>query len=416
MCERFFLGGIDMKKFLAAVIMLLCLSSFACAEPARNLSTSVDAFSWKYFAMLNRDENIFYSPYGINAALSILANGASGDTQRELLNALEADNLENLNEGHKNFSKLVEKKYRGDNLFMESNLLLIDKKIIGHGLDKNFKQFVTDIYKSDVREADFENNLRGEQQKISRWVSDKTGGFIPDYNSIANAQTLTDLLNVVYFKGKWQMPFKVHATDIEDFNNRNGSIRKVKMMNKVFDNRIVYREDEKFKGIKLPYSDGATMYLILPVDNDALNVAELWNAESLSARADFINGLSRSTKYRGEVVVRLPKFELDIENNLVESLKAIGITKSFTDDAEFFNIINGKPLKIDNAQHRAKVKVDEQGTEAAAITEITMLEATAIPPHDEPPTVYFIADRPFLFLIRDVQADVTLFAGVVNNL
>lgn len=404
-----------MKKFLAAVIFMMSLFNVACAEPARNLSTSVDAFSWKYFATLNHDENIFYSPYGINAALSILANGASGDTLKEIIFALDADNLDNLNECHRNFSELAGKKYRGDNLFMESNLLLIDKKIIGHGLDENFKRVVTDIYKSDVREADFENNLRGEQQKISRWVSDKTSGFIPDYNSIANAQTLTDLLNVVYFKGKWQMPFKVHATDIEDFNNRNGSIRKVKMMNKVFDNRIVYREDEKFKGIKLPYSDGAAMYLILPVDK-SLNVAELWNAETFSARADFINGLSRSSKYRGEVVVRLPKFELDIENNLVESLKAIGITKSFTDAAEFFNIINGKPLKIDNAQHRAKVKVDEQGTEAAAITEITMLEATAMPPHDEPPTVYFIADRPFLFLIRDVQADVTLFAGVVNNL
>ncbi|MBR4904579.1 MAG: hypothetical protein IKZ53_07885 [Selenomonadaceae bacterium] len=403
-----------MKKFLTAVILMLIFIGHANAEPARNLSTSVDVFCWKYFATLNRDENIFYSPYGINAALSILANGASGDTLKEIIFALDADNLENLNDCHKNFSEYAEKNYRGENLFMESNLLLIDKSVIGKGLDKNFKRVVTDIYKSDVRKANFSSDLDGEKQKISNWVSDKTAGFIPNYKSIVTADTLTDLLNVVYFKGKWQMPFKAHVTEVETFNNRNGSTREVDTMNKVFENAIAYREDEKFKGIVLPYSENAAMYLILPVDK-SLNVAEFWNNETFSYRADFINGLRNSSAFDGEVVVRLPKFELDIENSLVDSLKAMGIEKSFTDDAEFFNIINGTSLKIENAKHRAKVKVDEQGTEAAAITEIN-INATAVFNPKPPPTVYFIADRPFLFMIRDVKSNVTLFAGVVNNL
>ncbi len=412
-----------MKKFFMAVILLLSLSSFACAaekiverEPARNLSTSVEEFCWKYFATLDKNENIFYSPYGINAALSILANGASGDTRQEILHALEADNVENLNDCHKNFSESAEKIYRGENLFMESNLLLVDKKIIGRGLDKNFKQVVTDIYKSDVRQADFENNLRGEKQKISAWVSDKTNGFIPNYNSIANAATLTDLLNVVYFKGKWAMPFKARQTFKRDFKNRDGSIKKVDMMSKTFEEQISYCEDEKFKGIEIPYSAGAAMYLILPVDEDALNIAELWNGENFSARADFLDALKKTPAFDGEVVVRLPKFELDIENNLVENLKAMGIEKSFTDGAEFFNIVNGTPLKIDNAKHRAKVKVDESGTEAAAVTEIVMVEATATPDPRPPRRVYFLAERPFLFMIRDVESGTILFAGVVNNL
>ena len=405
-----------MKRFLLAVIIMLSLTATACAEPARNLSTSTDAFCWKYFATLNRDENIFYSPYGINAALSILANGASGDTLKEILHALEADNLDNLNDGHKRFSEAAAEIYRGENIFMESNLLLIDKSVIGRGLDKKFKRIVSDVYGSDVREADFGGNVTGEKQKITRWVADKTGGFIADYKSIATAATLTDLLNVVYFKGKWAIPFNERNTSRKDFTNRDGSKVEVDMMSRTFEDAITYRADGKFKGIALPYGAGAAMYLILPADNDSLNVAELWNEETFAYRAEFLDGLRNTSAFDGEVVVRVPKFELDIENNLVGSLKAIGIKKSFSDGAEFFNIVKGTPLKIDNAQHRAKVKVDEQGTEAAAVTEITMLKATAIPDFKPPRRVYFLAERPFLFMIRDVESNVTLFAGVVNKL
>lgn len=407
-----------MKKFFAAVIFMLSLSGVGCAaeepvniEPARNLSTSVDEFCWKYFATLNRNENIFYSPYGINAALSILANGATGDTLKELLNALKVDNLENLNDGHKNFSALVAKNY--DN-FAEANLLLIDKKIIGRGLDKNFKRVVTDIYKSDVREANFSGDVEGEKQKISRWVSEKTKNFIPNYKSIATADTVTDLLNVVYFKETWAIPFKASKTSLQNFKNRDGSIKEVDMMSEVFDHEIAYLENDDFKAIKLPYNKNAAMYLIMPREDNALNVAELWN--DYAARADFLNSLSKSFAFRGEVVVRLPKFELDIENNLVENFKAMGIEKSFSDAAEFFNIVKDTSLKIGNAQHRAKIKVDEQGTEAAAVTEISIIETTATPNFEPPRRVYFIADRPFLFLIRDIESNVTLFAGVVNKL
>ena len=389
-----------MKKFLAVMILMLSLMNVACAETS-------DEFCWKYFATLNKDENIFYSPYGIHDALSILANGASGDTQREILNALSIDKVEALNAAHKNFSE-------NDN-FAEATLLLIDKKVFGRGLDKNFKRVVTAVYNSDVLEADFANNLDGEKQKISRRVSDKTKNFIPNYKSIVTSDALTDLLNVVYFKGDWAIPFKARDTSRQDFKNRDGSKVKVDMMGKVFKTGIAYCADGKFKGIKLPYTANAAMYLILPADDNALNVAELWDAETFSARADFLDTLKKSPAFDGEVVVRLPKFELDIENNLVENFKAMGIKKSFTDDAEFFYIVKDTSLKIGNAQHRAKVKVDEQGTEAAAVTEITIVEATAVPDFQPPRRVYFLAERPFIFLIREVESGTILFAGAVNK-
>ena len=400
-----------MKKFLLVVMVLLSLSSVGCAEPARNLSTSVNEFCWKYFATLDRKQNIFYSPYGINCALSILANGATGETLTEIIRALEADNLENLNACHENFSAHATKNYAN---FSAANLLLVDKKIIGRGLDKNFSGVVADVYKSDVRAANFSGDLDGEKKKISRRVNDKTNGFIPDYKSIATADTLTDLLNVVYFKDAWKFPFNVKRTTADDFKNLDGSLKKVDMMSKTFERKISYCADEKFKGIELPYRSNAAMYVILPA-NDDLDVADAWNAESFSYRENFLDGLSKSPAFRGEVVVRLPKFELDIENNLVENFRALGMRKSFSDAAEFTKILNGATLKFDNVQHRAKVKVDEHGTEAAAVTEIPMV-ATAAPNFEPPPVVYFIANRPFLFVIRDVRSGVTLFAGVVNSL
>ena len=410
------IGGLIMKKFLMAVIMLLSVMNIACAEPERNLSTGVNEFCWKYFATLDKTENIFYSPYGIHAALSILANGASGDTRQEILHALSVDNVENLNDEHKRFSELVLKTYDDKNFFKEFNLLLVKKNIFGRGLDKKFQRVVTDVYKSDVRKADFSDNLDGERQNITRWVSDKTQGFIPNYYPLAFPGAMTDLLNVVCFKGEWAMPFNERDTSLQGFRNYDGSIDEYPMMSKVFKDAIPYRADEKFKGIILPYSAGAAMYLILPADDNALNVAELWNAESFSYRADFIDGLRNSPAFDGEVIVRMPRSGMNFETILVDSLQAMGMEKSFSNDAEFFNIVNGEQLKIGNAKHCARIKIDEQGTEAAAVTEITMLEATATPDFKPPRRVYFIADRPFLFVVRDLESNVTLFAGVFNKL
>ena len=406
-----------MKKFIVAVILLLSLTNCAGAEPARNLATSVDAFCWKYFATLDKDKNIFYSPYGIHAALSIVANGASGDTLKEILNALEADNVNALNDEHKRFSAAAEKNYRDGNLFAEANLLLINKNLVKGGLDKNFQRVLTDVYKSEVRKATFTGSFDdAEAKKITRWVSDKTDGFIPDYYPSVLPDTLTDLLNVVCFKGKWAIPFDTKNTALKDFTNCNGEKSTVDMMSKVFKDAIAYRADDKFKGIRLPYSAGAAMYLILPVDDNALNVAELWNNETFAYRADFLDGLKKSYPFDGEVVVNLPKFDMSFQLVFSENLKEIGINRAFADNAELFNIVKGTPLKISNAIHRARIKVDEEGTEAAAVTEITMVETTAVPNPQSPRRVYFIAERPFLFVIRDVESNVTLFAGVANKI
>ena len=409
------------KRMLLCTLLLSSIGMSATFAEEPQLANSVDDFSWKYFKTLNKDENIFYSPYSIGTALNIVANGAEGQTCGEMLQVLSIDSLEDINRSYKNFHNIIEKNYNGNGLtLMDSNLILINSKYAVNGINKNYQSIVENIYKSTIRDADFIGNLEGEKQKISEWVNDKTNRFIPNYRSIATTETVMDILNVIYFKGDWNMPFKVAYTKPETFTNKDGSKSDVDMMNKSFKNEIKYHEDGKYKAIALPYKklNGigiATMYLILPIKSSNLDIADEWSSESTEYKQTFLKNLRTSPTFYGKVYVKLPKFELDIENLIVNNLKAMGIKRAFTNDAEFFKMVNNVPLKIDNVNHRAKIKVDETGTEAAAVTEVVMVDTTSAMP--EPEIIKnFYADRPFMFIIGDVESNIDLFVGVVNKM
>ena len=408
-----------MKIFSVLVLIIFVLTSskvFAAETRAdfEELSETVNNFNWNYFSKLDKDKNILYSPYSIAAAFSIVANGATGRTQREILNALSTKNIQTLNDGFKNFRAVMEKNYSDGTILKEADLILIDKNFTGNGINSNFQDSVEEFYNAQIDAADFGGNLDGEKERIRDWVAENTDNFISDYKSAAEIDTVLDLLNVIYFKGKWVNPFDAEKTWKSNFTNNDGSKSKVQMMAQSFKNKIRYYADEKFMAIEIPYEKKfAAMYVILPRNEDALNVAELWDAEKNSYKENFLANLKAAPIFNGTVEVFIPKFELDIKNKLNEDLQRMGIRRAFNDNAEFSNIIKRTQLKISNATHQAKIKVDEEGTEAAAVTEITMVRATATAPSRR---IYFKADRPFLFLIRDLQSETDLFTGAVNTL
>lgn len=417
-----------MKIFSVLVLIIFMLTNSKVFAAEYNFSESVNNFSWNYFSKLDKDKNFFYSPYSIAAAFSIVANGAKGTTQKEILSALNAKNIGALNEGFKNFRAGVEKNYLDDVTFNEANLMLIDKNFIGKGINKDFQKIVEGVYKAEVDAADFQENLDAEKLRIKNFVAEKTNDFISDYQSDVEENTVVDLLNVIYFKGDWEYKFKSRDTWKSDFFNKDGSKSKVQMMSQKFKNKIRYYADEKFMGIELPYQDNiAAMYVILPrneinprrlnlekssYNENDLNISYLWDAEEISYREDFLANIKNAPLFEGNVEVFIPKFELDIDNNLVEDLQKMGIRRAFTNAADFSDIIKNTRLKISNATHRAKIKVDETGTEAAAVTRVDV----ALGMGAMPKTIYFCADRPFLFVIRDAQSNVDLFTGVINSL
>ena len=413
-----------LKKIILCVVMMMTAMSGCSAEEKYltvNLSDSVNGFGWKYFDTLDKDKNIFYSPYSIATALTVVANGAESQTQKEMLQALSITSIEDINLSYEKFRTHIEKNYQGEGrTLMDSNLLLINKKYTANGINSGYQKIVEDTYKSTIREADFVGNLEGEKQQITKWVDEKTNHFMPNYKSIVSAETIMDILNVIYFKGDWEMPFKPSYTQSEKFTNKDKSTTNVDMMYQGFKNEIKYYEDKKFKAIMLPYKrlNGRTvaaMYLILPVKSSELNIAEEWSEETAEYKQIFMGNIKKAPTFYGKVYVKLPKFELDIENLIVKNLKAMGIQRAFTNSAEFFQMVNNVPLKIDNVNHRAKIKVDETGTEAVAVTEVVMLEATAAAPMPEV-IKYFYAERPFLFVIEDFESGVDLFTGVVNKM
>ena len=409
-----------LKKIITCAVLSLLMLVSTCFADNSQLTNAVDRFTWKYFSTLNKDDNIFFSPYSLTTALSVVANGSEGQTQSEILNVLSSDSLDNLNSFYKNFQNDISSNYNGNGRTLsDSNLLLINKNYAANGINKDYKKVVEDVYRSTVREADFNGNLEVEKQNISKWVANKTNNFIPNYQSIVTADTIMDILNVVYFKGDWDIPFKPQYTTTEQFSNKDNTKSSVKMMNQSFKNDIKYYEDSNYKAIELPYKrlNGRTvaaMYLVLPFSSSSLNIADQWAAESLEYKQTFLENIRTAPTFYGKVYVKLPKFELDIENEIVNNLKLMGVERAFTNDAEFFKMINSTSLKIDNVKHRAKIKVDESGTEAAAVTEVEMLTTSAMPMPEIIKNFY--ADKPFLFIIKDVQSNVDLFAGVVNNL
>lgn len=404
-----------MKLFSVLVLIIFMLTSTKVFAAENELSKTVNNFNWNYFKNLDKDKNIFYSPYSIAAAFSIVANGAKGQTQKEILSALNAKKITALNGEFKNFRAAMQKNYKDGVTLSEADLILIDKKFIGKGIDKKFQNVVKKDYQAKIDAADFAENPEAEIERIKNFVAESTNDFISDYQATFDADTILDLLNVIYFKGSWENQFDTSKTWKSFFTNNDGSKNRVEMMSQSFKNNLPYCADEKFVGIELPYKNNlAAMYVILPVHENDLNIAESWNSQEISYRENFLANIKNAPPFEGIVEVFLPKFELDIKNNLNDDLQKMGINRAFTNAAEFSNIVKNTRLKISQANHQAKIKVDEEGTTAAAVTEITMVKATAVA--TPPKIIYFRADRPFLFVIRDRNSGVELFTGVVNSL
>ena len=241
---------------------------------------------------------------------------------------------------------------------------------------------------------------------INGWCSDATHGMISKIVDEIPQSTIVSLLNAVYFKGIWEDPFdKNHNTD-EKFTNWDGTLVKKTFMNRTFDRARVY-SDEYAEAMSLPYGNGAfAMTIVVPRNGVSLN--------------QILSGLDASTwkEYRDGgryymTYFSMPKFEEEYaaDKLCIDILKDMGMQKAFGGSADF-SAMSDTPLCIDEIRHKAKIKVDEEGTEAAAVTYIGM-RVTSVGPGGE--TFYFKADRPFLYFISECSTGEILFCGVKQS-
>lgn len=371
------------------------------------VSQSVNELNWKLFDKMTGEDNLFYSAYSIDSAFAMMDAGAKNNTKKQMEKVLGISDIDAFLDQYNAYR--TKKMPRTCKLNTANGIWINTDKIPRNGINKGYQLKMKTKMGAAVKAEPFTDNTSRE---VTQFVNKTTKGFLPDYQSIVTPDKVMDLVNAVYFYGEWETPFDTNDTNKQMFYG-NAKPKRVDMMH-AYNNNYRYLDNGTFKAIQLPYQDGKiVMDVILPSGNGrANNVADLWTRTSAKDREAFLKNLdgARMEKIR---TLALPKIELDqTTDSLPKILQSLGMTDAFGGNADFTGIAPN--LYIDSVRHRAKVSVDEKGTKAAAVTEFAV-SLTAIEPEEER-YIDFIADHPFIFVIRDQSNGAELFTGAIHNL
>ena len=406
------------KKFVALSLALgLMLAPIVnvtntFAAKKTEISNVVNNFTWDYFnQMTTTNDNVFYSGYSMAEVMAMSANGGSSSLKKTVAKGLGISNLKSLNNSFVKFNKTLSSDYNTKGrTFKSSNLVMVDKTADAESpLVSSFRKTVKNKYNATVKVYDILNDREGAKSYIKNYVNKATSGFIPDYKSIINNTDKVDMLNAVYFKGDWAEPFSYDGTYDMQFITASGDLIDVPIMCNTSD-LYGYYETKDYLGASLPYklkgsNKVVSMYVITPNCGTCAKMFMRWQSETNTYKEKFINKIK--TKSNREVCIYMPKFEISKYYNLEQYFK------QFTYGEEYTNILQNRSLSIDRVVQQAKIKVDELGTEAAAVTEMTMKDNAAFGSDKTVKTVKL--DKPFIFIIRDDSTGTNLFTGVVNN-
>lgn len=358
-------------------------------------------FAFDLYAKLaseQKGKNLFFSPYSVSTALAMTYAGARGDTEKEMAKTLRFSlGQEKLHPAFRELRADLDgggKKRRYE--LVTANALWGHK---GHKFLPAFLKTMKDDYDGGLREVDFVKGTEQARKTINGWVEKQTKDRVKELlpEGVLDENTRLVLTNAIYFKAGWQNPFKKRSTSKADFHVTTDKKVSVMMMN--HDANFPHYRDKGFQVLELPYlDDQLSMVVLLP--NAADGLAEF----EKTLTVDEVNGwLAKMKKTR--VMVSLPRFEVSSEFALNEVLKKMGMRKAFTKEANFSGIDGKEDLFVQAVMHKAFVKVDEEGTEAAGATSV-VIGLLSLPPQ-------FKADHPFVFLIRHKASGSILFLGRV---
>lgn len=360
-----------------------------------NNTFGIDIFS--KINTISPNQNLMFSPLSLHIAMSMAYNGTCKQTSVEIQNALKLNDisLEDINKCYKTIIKelvRVDKKVT----FSVANSFWFDKNF---SVQNEYKENLEENYYAEVQNIDFSSP--STVNTINNWCSEQTKGKIDKIIDKLSNNEVAALLNALYFNGKWYNKFDKNNTQNLDFNLSDKSKIKVPTMQQQNDFKAqVY---ETFTAVELPYGQGNFVIdLFLPAENKTI-------ADVLDSLANFKNIFNSFVTCN--VNIFLPKFEYKSDFDLISILKTLGINEAFGDNADFCKISNSQQIKISKVKQKTYIKLDEEGTEAAAVTHVGF-ELTAVQPNQYL-EVHF--DRPFLYLIREVTTNTILFIGTVAN-
>jgi serpin B len=350
------------------------------------------------------DDNLFLSPHSISVALAMAYAGARGSTEAEMARALHftlaQDKL------HAALNRLdIELSRRGEGAAGADGggfRLNVVNAIWGqqnHAFEEAYLDVLARHYGAGLRLVDFIADPEVARQAINGWVSEQTEERITDLipEGVLGELTRLVLTNAIYFNAAWAEPFEEAFTRDGDFTLLDGATVTVPLMRQEGGFNTV--QGTGFEALELPYDGHELSMVILMPDEGTFDTFE--QSLDQAQLAAILEGLSFE-----RIQLMMPRFEIRAKFGLTEALSALGMPEAFTDAADFSGIDGTQELLISDVIHEAFVSVDEEGTEAAAATAVVVGITSA--PMD-PREVRI--DRPFLFLIRDIEAGAVLFIG-----
>jgi serpin B len=375
--------------------------SLSAALPTRALddaSRSNNRFCFAFMAQTDdAKDNAIFSPFSIWSALAMTSAGAEAETlqQMQKVLALPAENSHQTVAGWSDSLKKV-----------TSVKMKVANRLWGNKslpFRPTFLKLTQQQYGAELEPLDFPGNPEDSRKQINQWVADNTEGKIKDLLSpgLITQATQLVLTNAVYFNGQWALPFSANSTRKEAFTLATGKVVSPDTMNQVMP--ASYLENDLLQAVKLRYEGGdMAMIIVLPRKNELLGRPAFLTADG------FAKVLAEMREEK-RVIVQLPRFEATTKLQLAKNLKAMGMPRAFTDEAQF-TLMSESPLAISEVVHQAWVKVAEKGTEAAAATAVIAMVGSAMPKEEDPPK-RFIADHPFLFFVIDDRNGGIVFAG-----
>ena len=402
-----------MKNYRVSIMGMVLLCLFGCFDidvtrniirDALEVTDDIDVsgvasantkFGFKLLHDLREREpgaNIFISPLSISIALTMTYNGAVGETERAMAEVLEIDalDLSTINNSNKALRTSLE------NPDPKVEISIANSIWSRQGVDFNpdFLERNRMFFGAEIAALDFSSPQA--TATINEWVDTNTNGKIEKIVDRIDPQTLLFLINAIYFKGNWQDEFDKALTRPGTFHLSDGSEKQVQMMRR--EGEYPYFRGESFEATSLPYGDGRLgMYVFLPSRDSNLNkFLQNLNAENWKG------WIAQLQDRRHELM--LPRFKLEYEVRLNDTLEALGMGIAFGGGADFSGM--GPSLFISEVRHKTFVEVNEEGTEAAAVTAVVGVKS--LPPA-------FRVDRPFFFAIYDAETETILFMGTVTE-
>jgi serpin B len=350
-------------------------------------------------------KNLFFSPYSISNALAMTYAGARGETEKQMKETLHFSlEQERLHPAIFVLRRELLKNSKKSSKLDIANALYAQTDEKFHN---DFLKLIRKYYNANFARADFKGNPDAAVSEINKWIIKETKGKIPTIIARENitADTMLVLLNAIYFKGGWESKFHKEDTYEEAFHLADGTEKAVPMMHQMgkficigFDSGEKY-----FRMLEMPYVGGniSMIIFLLESKNDLSLLEKAMDAKNLQ------NWLSELKNGASDVHIAIPKFKFGTRYFLEENLKNMGIKNAFELKLADFSLTSPTKLFISFVLHRAYIEVDEEGTTAAAATAVSEEKIYML--ND------FVADHPFMFIIRDNKTGCILFMGRVMD-